>query len=195
MLQVDPSERPGADFDITLGDDLYDEAVAIVRSSGSASVSQLQRRLQIGYNRAASLIEAMERAGIVGPATTAGAREVISPPADGIDIQPGQTEALPPIERGEGRKPVREVPDKVAAVAADQLRSFVERIERLEEEKRTILDDIKDVYAEAKGNGYDVKILRQVIRTRKQDKAAREEMEAILDLYLSAMGMGYGRSE
>ena len=74
-------------------------------------------------------------------------------------------------------------------VAADQLRSFVERIERLEEEKKTIADDIKDVYAEAKGTGYDTKILKQVIKIRKQDKSEREEQEAILDLYLAALGM------
>lgn len=75
-----------------------------------------------------------------------------------------------------------------AGVAADQLKSFVERIERLEEEKQTIADDIKDVYAEAKANGYDTKILRQVIRIRKQDKSEREEMESILELYMNALG-------
>lgn len=85
--------------------------------------------------------------------------------------------------------------DKAKAVAADQLKSFVERIERLEEEKQTIADDIKDVYAEAKGNGFDVKILRQIIRIRKQDKSEREEMEAILELYMQALGMGYGKVE
>lgn len=74
-------------------------------------------------------------------------------------------------------------------VAADQLRSFVERIERLEEEKKAIADDIKDVYAEAKGNGYDVKVMRQVVRIRKQDNNERQEMEALLDLYLHALGM------
>ncbi|TBW40800.1 DUF2312 domain-containing protein [Siculibacillus lacustris] len=79
--------------------------------------------------------------------------------------------------------------DSIGGVTADQLKAFVERIERLEEEKKTISDDIKDVYAEAKGNGYDVKILRQVIRIRKQDRTEREEMEAILDLYLAALGM------
>ncbi len=76
-----------------------------------------------------------------------------------------------------------------AGVTADQLKQFVERIERLEEEKQTIADDIKDVYAEAKSTGYDTKILKQVIRIRKQDKAEREEQEALLDLYLSALGM------
>ncbi|MAP19188.1 MAG: DUF2312 domain-containing protein [Aurantimonas coralicida] len=74
-------------------------------------------------------------------------------------------------------------------VAQDQLRSFVERIERLEEEKKTISDDIKDVYAEAKGNGFDTKVLRRVISLRKQDQNERQEQEAILDLYLQALGM------
>jgi uncharacterized protein (UPF0335 family) len=74
-------------------------------------------------------------------------------------------------------------------VAAGQLRSFIERIERLEEEKKGITDDIRDVFAEAKGNGFDTKIMRQVIRLRKKDTAERQEEEAILDLYLSALGM------
>ena len=76
-----------------------------------------------------------------------------------------------------------------ANVSAEQLKLFIERIETLEEEKRGIADDIKDVYAEAKGNGFDVKILRQVIRIRKQDKSEREEMEAMLELYMQALGM------
>lgn len=80
--------------------------------------------------------------------------------------------------------------DQVATrFARDQLKAFVERIERLEEEKKTIADDIRDVYAEAKGNGFDVKALRQVIRLRKQDKDERAEQEAILDTYLHALGM------
>ncbi len=74
-------------------------------------------------------------------------------------------------------------------VAADQLRAFVERIERLEEEKKAISDDVKDVYGEAKAMGFDVKILRQVVRLRKQEPHEREEQEAILDLYLHALGM------
>ena len=74
-------------------------------------------------------------------------------------------------------------------VAQDQLRSFVDRIERLEEEKKTINDDIKDVYAEAKGNGFDTKVLRKVIALRKQDADERQEQESILDLYLVALGM------
>jgi uncharacterized protein (UPF0335 family) len=73
-------------------------------------------------------------------------------------------------------------------IAGDQLKSIVERIERLEEEKKTIADDIKEVYAEAKGNGYDVKVLRKVIAIRKRDANERAEEEAILELYLQAVG-------
>lgn len=80
-------------------------------------------------------------------------------------------------------------------VAQDQLRSFVERIERLEEEKKTIGDDIKDVYAEAKGNGFDTKVLRRVISLRKQDQNERQEQESILDLYMQALGMAPDRAE
>jgi uncharacterized protein (UPF0335 family) len=73
--------------------------------------------------------------------------------------------------------------------AKDQLKAIVERIEHLEEEKKAIADDIKDVYAEAKGNGYDVKALRKIIRLRKQDKNERAEEEAILETYMHALGM------
>ncbi len=70
-----------------------------------------------------------------------------------------------------------------------RLKSFIERIERLEEEKAGIASDIKDIFAEAKGNGYDVKTLRKVISLRKQDAAERDEQEHLLDTYLRALGM------
>jgi uncharacterized protein (UPF0335 family) len=73
--------------------------------------------------------------------------------------------------------------------AKDQLKAFVERVERLEEEKKAIADDVRDVYAEAKANGYDVKALRTVIRLRKQDVNERKEQEAILETYMHALGM------
>ena len=73
--------------------------------------------------------------------------------------------------------------------AKDQLKALVERVERLEEEKKTIADDIRDVYAEAKVNGYDVKALRSVVRLRKIDINERREQEAILETYLHALGM------
>src|SRR5258706_7722757 len=73
--------------------------------------------------------------------------------------------------------------------AKDQLKAIIERIERLEEEKKTISDDIRDVYAEAKGNGYDVKALRTIVRMRKQDANERAEAETILETYMQALGM------
>lgn len=74
-------------------------------------------------------------------------------------------------------------------VAADQLRLFIERIERLEEEKKGIADDVKDVYAEAKANGYDTKTMRAIVRLRKLETHARQEADALLDTYRNALGL------
>jgi uncharacterized protein (UPF0335 family) len=78
--------------------------------------------------------------------------------------------------------------DVLNSAAQTQLKTIVERIERLEEDKTAVMGDLKEVYLEAKGNGFDVKILRKVVRLRKQDKAKRQEEEALVDLYLSAIG-------
>ena len=75
------------------------------------------------------------------------------------------------------------------AVDSGHLRAFIERIERLEEEKKALADDIKDVYGEAKANGFDVKAMRKIVTIRKQDRDKRIEEETILDLYLAALGM------
>jgi uncharacterized protein (UPF0335 family) len=83
---------------------------------------------------------------------------------------------------------VKEEP-AATSFAKDQLKSIVERIERLEEEKKTISDDIRDVYAESKGNGFDVKALRTIVRLRKQDPNERQEEETILETYMQALGM------
>jgi uncharacterized protein (UPF0335 family) len=82
-----------------------------------------------------------------------------------------------------------DVTESSQTVAAGQLRAFIERIERLEEEKQTIADDIKDVYAELKGTGFETKAVRTIVRLRKKDAAERQEEEAILDLYKAALGM------
>jgi uncharacterized protein (UPF0335 family) len=76
-----------------------------------------------------------------------------------------------------------------SGIAADRLRSFIERIERLEEEKAVIAGDIKEVYSEAKSSGFDAKIMRQVVRLRKMDAQERAEQEQLLDVYLQAIGM------
>ena len=75
-------------------------------------------------------------------------------------------------------------------VAADELRLLIERIERLEEEKKGISDDVKDVYAEAKARGYDPKTMRAIVRLRKMENHVREEAEALLETYKAALGLG-----
>jgi len=77
----------------------------------------------------------------------------------------------------------------VGGIAGDRLKSFIERIERLEEEKKALANDIKEVYAEAKGNGFDVKIMRHVIRLRRLDKDDLDEQDALIDVYKRALGM------
>jgi uncharacterized protein (UPF0335 family) len=81
------------------------------------------------------------------------------------------------------------------SVAQDQLRAFIERIERMEDEKAAVSADIKEIYAEAKGNGFDTKILKSIVRIRKQDANERMEQEALLELYMSALGMVEAPSE
>lgn len=104
--------------------------------------------------------------------------------AAGDDTE-GLGEAATPDEAAQSRARTA----SVNGVAGDQLRSFIERIERLMEEKSTIADDIKDVFGEAKGTGFSPKTIRKVIAIRKQDPAERAEQEAILDTYLIALGM------
>jgi uncharacterized protein (UPF0335 family) len=82
-----------------------------------------------------------------------------------------------------------DITESTQTVAASQLRAFIERIERLEEDKKTIAEDIKEVYAEMKGTGFDTKAVRTIIRLRKKDQAERQEEETILELYMNALGM------
>lgn len=78
---------------------------------------------------------------------------------------------------------------KTGNVAGERLLSFIERIERLEEERKALGDDVKEVYAEAKGGGFDTKIIRQIVRLRKMDAAKRQEQEALLETYKAAIGL------
>ena len=82
-----------------------------------------------------------------------------------------------------------DVTDTSQTVAGGQLKAFLERIERLEEEKQTIADDIKELYSEIKGTGFDTKVVRKIVRMRRMDQAQREEEQAITELYLAALGM------
>ena len=85
--------------------------------------------------------------------------------------------------------------DAIGGVARDHLKAFVSRIERLEEDKKAVMDDMKEVYAEAKSMGFDTKILRKVISLRKKEVTEREEEQSMLDLYMAALGMIPGESE
>ena len=78
---------------------------------------------------------------------------------------------------------------QTADVTGDQLRSFIERIEKLEQEKAALMETIRDVYSEAKGSGYDTKVMRQIVRLRKMEDQARREQEELLDLYKNAIGL------
>jgi uncharacterized protein (UPF0335 family) len=100
------------------------------------------------------------------------------------EIAPDAVEAVRSRRAGKGGGS-----SDVAGIAADRLRSFVERIERLEEEKRALASDIKDVFAEAKGAGFDVKVLRKLISLRRLEAQERQEMDEILTLYMQAIGM------
>lgn len=77
----------------------------------------------------------------------------------------------------------------VGGIAADRLKSFIERIERLEEEKAALANDVREVYAEAKGTGFDTKVMRQIVKLRKMESSDREEQEHLLDLYKRAVGL------
>jgi uncharacterized protein (UPF0335 family) len=83
---------------------------------------------------------------------------------------------------------------KAGGVAAEHLRSFIERIERLEEEKKALAEDIRDVYSEAKASGFEVKVMRQIVKIRKMDKDELDEQEALLETYMRALGMRGGRA-
>ena len=101
------------------------------------------------------------------------------------EFQPAEPEATVQVQEAPAEPETRDV----GGVAGDRLRSFIERIERLEEEKAALQGDIKEIFAEAKGNGFDVKAIRQIIRIRKQDDHERKEQEAVLETYLHALGM------
>jgi len=109
--------------------------------------------------------------------------------ADGVESGPVPVSALKSAMGATGELADAEGDSPAQTVAAGQLRAFIERIERLEEDKQAIADDIKDVYAELKGTGFDTKAVRAIVRLRKMDEAQRQEQQAVLDLYMAALGM------
>ncbi len=171
------------------------KAAAVCIRHGGGSTSLVQRKLSIGYNRAARHIEALEEFGVLSKADHVGKRTVIA--SEGLKqaifareeelqvegAKSGATTATAPPTTTEDEK------SENYRVTAGELRQFVERYERLEEEKKAIAEQQKELMAEAKGRGYDVKVLRQVIALRKRDENDIAEEEAVLEMYKEALGM------
>jgi len=178
----------------------YNLAVKAVVSAGKASTSYVQRQLKIGYNAAATIIEEMEEAGVISAPNMAGKRKVLIElqavaeyeRKEKLSHRKQQIDAAAEAAMGhnsEASAPLlRGSTDSLTEAAREKLRLTVERIERLEEEKKEIAEQIKEVYGEAKSLGYDTKALRAVVRLRKQDREQRQEQEAILEVYLDALG-------
>lgn len=182
-------------------DELLGEAAELIIREGKASTSFVQRRLQIGYNRAARIIEQLEARGIVTAPDAVGKRIVTDKGNKSLEI----SKKIMDISGASG-VPAQKVLDKamkavgveqesdntlqhVGGVAGQRLKSFIERVERLEEEKAALMEDIKEVFAEAKGVGFDTKTMRRLIKLRKMDAQKRTEDQELLSLYADAIGM------
>lgn len=162
------------------------EAARLVIENQRASTTYLKREMNLGYNKASALIEQLEKFEVISTVDYKGARKVLitSMPTEfygGV----ADSKAVPMKETAEDR----EVADGVYRVAADELRSFVERYERLEAEKKDIADLQKEVMAEAKARGYDTKCIRKVVAVRKRDPDDVAEEEAVMEMYKQALGM------
>jgi uncharacterized protein (UPF0335 family) len=181
----------------------YARAVAIVREFGKASVSHIQRRMNIGYNAAARLMERMEEAGVVSKPNHVGKRTVlgveptisVSGP-DGTMTPPVPMsvfkEAMDKVARGPHADTASQFPavnDHNYAVAADELRQFIERFEQLEAEKKDVAEQQKELMAEAKGRGYDTKVMKKVVALRKRKPDDIAEEESMMEMYKAALGM------
>lgn len=170
--------------------DLHD-AVKIIVKEQKVGTTFLQRAMSIGYNKAARLVEAMEDLGMITAADHIGKREVLvaEVPAEFENAARAALLAGQHAPRMKETDADREVRDQTYRVAADELRSFIERFERLDAEKRDIAGQQKKVMAEAKGRGYDTAVMRKIIALRKRDSADIAEEEAVMDLYKQALSM------
>lgn len=188
---------------IAVKDNYYNDAVSLVKREGKASTSFIQRHLQIGYNRAARIMEQMEKEGVVGVVDSLGKRQVI-----GFEQRENLTEIevmskaenleeqeQSRVDKKRGEKPdlpIMEDADKtndVGGVAGKRLKSFLDRVERLEEEKKGLADDIKKIFAESKSVGFDVKTMRKILKLRAMPTDKRREEEELEELYRAALGM------
>lgn len=186
-------------------DELYQEAFNLVISEKNPSIGFIQRQLRIGYNRAASIIDRMEAERVVSAADHLGRREIIYKEEklpeeiqEAIDENPYLGKYIRNEYKKQQKKiesepelPVMKEADKtnnvVGGIAVDKLKSLIERVERLEEEKKAISSDVRDIFAEAKSAGFDVKIMRMILKLRKMNAADRDEEEFLLETYRKAL--------
>lgn len=155
---------------------------------GKCSTSEIQAKFGIGYNKAARIVEGLEVLGVVTSPDSVGYRHVAATELPkSLEIAVIAQKAVKSAMKETDAD--REVKDGVYRVAAAELRQFIERFERLEAEKKDIADQQKEVMAEAKARGYDTKVMRLVIARRKRDKDDIAEEEAVLSMYLEALGM------
>lgn len=187
--KYDELRADGVDFH------LLAKCAQILIEDQKASTSYVQRSLAIGYNKAARLIEALEALGVVTASNHVGRREIVATEvparlfAMAADQVAGQ-KATHMRETAEDRAVREDAETNAYRANASELRQFVERFERLDEEKKAIAEQQKEVMAEAKGRGYDVKVLRKLIALRKRDENDIAEEEAVLDMYKECLGMG-----
>lgn len=175
----------------------YDEAYKVVVSSQRVDNSFLQRQLNVPYGEAQDLVRALEATEVVSAENGKGQRKVLIKMHD-EDVSSASTlkqqaiAAASEVAMGHNSKAngpdLLNMDDQLSETAREKLRLTVERIERLEEEKKEIAEQVKEVYGEAKALGYDTKALRTVVKLRKQDRQERQEQEAILEVYLDALG-------
>lgn len=156
----------------------YSRAVDHVRTKPSVSARGLARDLGIAPSVAKGFLARMVEAGIIAPANDLGRHIVLSGPESNV-VAMRQHDGDTPVMTGSD--------DVITGAAQSRLRTIIERIERLEEDRAVVGMDLTEVYQEAKGSGFDVKILRKVVRIRKQDKSKRQEEDALVELYLSAI--------
>lgn len=196
--------------DVAKDEELYKIAVALVINDKNASVGYIQRKLRIGYNRAFEMIDKMEQEGLVSTPDHVGRRSVLKDdfsntsavenkkdqPTMGIVKEADKADKNKKVQVEKtfekvGKKMADKdtKPSEVGGIAVDRLRSLIERIERLEEERKAISSDIRDIFAEAKSAGFDTKIMRAVIKLRSMSAVDRDSQEFLLDTYKKALDL------
>lgn len=184
-------------------DDLFMKAAEIVIREQKASASFIQRHLQIGYNRASYICEDLQAAGVISAANEVAKRHVLLKDWEHFKKAVALTDKTQEVAENMGipaEKVIEKAKEKAGighnsekfpskGEAHARLRSFIERVERLEGEKAELSEDIKEVYGEAKANGYDPKIMRKIVRMRKMDVEKRQEEDALVEVYKLAVGL------